>query len=302
MKDLKGGNCLITGAASGIGRSLALGLTREGMNLFLVDLDMAGLEAVKEEIGRAGGRALTARCDVSNFDEIKALELDARARMGEIDLLVNNAGIAGAGLAEELDPVDWMKVLEINTWSIIYSVRAFLPAMIKRGRGHIVNTGSGAGVVGIPYHIQYVVSKFAVVGLSEALYSEIKHVHPGIDVSVICPSYLKTRIIDRTNVKLPSKLVPEITAEEFGKRTEEFKKYFWERYNKQGMSVEKAVDIYIKGIKKGNLYIFDTAQLRVALVIKGLSDRLYRKILRREGYGHLKMIKDTFSDMGIKVS
>lgn len=301
MKDLKGKNCLITGAASGIGRSLALGLAREGMKLFLVDLDMNGMEEVKKEIEENGGQALTGRCDVSSYEEITNLEKDAASRMGHIDLLINNAGIAGAGLVEELEPDEWKRVLDINTWSIIYSVRAFLPAMIERGSGHIVNTGSGAGVVGIPYHIQYVVSKFAVVGLSEALYSELKHVYPGINVSVICPSYLNTRIIDRTNIKLPSKMVMDISEEEFNQRIEEFKKLFWVRYNQKGMSLDKAVGKYISGIKKNKLYIFDTPQLNFALFLKGVSDYLYRMVLRHEGRGHLKMIRDTLSDMGIKV-
>src|SRR5690606_10819240 len=140
--------------------------------------------------------ACSFRCDVSVYEEVLTLETAARAAMGPVDLLINNAGIAAAGLVEELEPHEWTRVVEVNFWSIVYAVRAFLPGMIERGHGHIVNTASGAGVVGIPYHIQYVVSKFAVVGLTEALYSEIKHAYPGIDVSMICPSYLNTRIID----------------------------------------------------------------------------------------------------------
>jgi len=301
MKDLKGKNCLLTGAASGIGRIMAHELTREGMKLMLVDLDMDGLEKVKAEVENMGGEATTARCDVSSFDETMALEEEARSRMGHVDLLINNAGIAGAGLVEELDPSEWKKVFDVNTWSIVYAARAFLPAMIERGSGHFVSTGSGAGIVGIPYHIQYVVSKFAVVGISEAIYSEIKHVYPGIDVSVICPSYLNTRIIDRTEVRLPTKFVSDITEEEFNERIEEFKKHFWVKYNKKGMPVEKAVKKYVKGIKKGKLYIFDDPQLNFALFLKGVSDRLYRMALRREGRGHLDMIRDTFKDMGVTV-
>jgi NAD(P)-dependent dehydrogenase (short-subunit alcohol dehydrogenase family) len=213
MKDLRGKNALVTGAASGIGRALSLALAREGMTLFLVDLDTAGMATLATEIEGVGGRAFTARCNVARYDEVLALADDAQARMGPVDLLVNNAGIGGAGLVEELEPEAWQQVFDVNTWSIVYAVRAFLPAMIARGTGHIVNTGSGAGIVGIPYHIQYVVSKFAVVGLTEALYSEIKHAHPGIDISVICPSYLNTRIIDRTDIQLPAKLVSGIDAD-----------------------------------------------------------------------------------------
>lgn len=301
MRDLQGKNCLITGAASGIGRSLARGLADEGMRLLLVDLDMDGLEKVRQEIEHVGGFVRTARCDVSSFDEMKNLEADARARMGSLDLLINNAGIAGAGFVEELEPQDWKRVFDVNTWSIIYSVRAFLPAMIERGSGHIVNTGSGAGVVGIPYHIQYVVSKFAVVGLTEALYSELKHVYPGIDISVICPTYLNTGIIDRTEMRLSSKLAVDLDGEALNGRIEEFKKRFWVKYTGRGMSVDRAVAKYIAGIRKGKLYIFDRRQMNFALFLKGVSDSLYRMALRHEGRGHLGMIQDTLSEMGIRI-
>ena len=128
MKDLRGKKCIVTGAASGIGRSLARGLAREGMQLLLVDIDLAGLEKVSREIEQERGRALVAKCDVSSFDEIKKLEEDARARLGHVDLLINNAGRGGVnGLVEELDPADWARVLDVNLWSIIYSVRTFLP-------------------------------------------------------------------------------------------------------------------------------------------------------------------------------
>lgn len=299
MKDLRGKRALVTGAASGIGRALALALAREGMDLLLVDLDGEGAQSAAAEIAAMGRRALAARCDVSDHAAVRALADDAEARLGPVDLLVNNAGIGGAGLVEELEPDEWKRVFEVNTWSIVYAVRAFLPRMIARGHGHIVNTGSGAGIVGIPYHIQYVVSKFAVVGITEALYSEIKHVHPGIDISVICPTYLNTRIIDRTDIRLPAKLVPAAHAADFEARKEEFKRHFWVRYNKHSMDLDRAVARYVRGIRQGRLYIHDSPRLRVAQVIKGLSDAAYRAVLRREGRGHLDMIAGALRDMGI---
>lgn len=299
MKELRGKNCLITGAASGIGRALASGLAREGMRLFLADRDTLGLYCTASEIEKGGGTAFTFTCDVSVFDEIKAMQEAAELCMGPVDLLVNNAGIAAAGLVEEMEPDEWKRVFDVNTWSIVYAVRAFLPGMLARGSGHIVNTGSGAGVVGIPYRIQYVASKFAVTGLTEALYSEIKHLHPGINVSVICPSYLNTRIIDRTDLKLPASMLANVHEEEFARRMDEFKLHYWKRYNQQSMSMEQAVRRYIAGIKKDRLYIYDSQQLRLALAIKAVSDSLYRMVLRREGKKHLNMIRSTLNDMGI---
>jgi len=301
MKDLSGKNCIVTGAASGIGRSLALGLSREGMHLLLVDIDLAGLEEVCREIGQEGGHALVARCDVSSFDEIKKLEEDARSRLGHVDLLINNAGRGGVnGHVEEFDPSDWARVLDVNLWSIIYSVRTFLPAMIERGCGHIVNTASAAGVFALPYGNPYVVSKFAVIGLTECLYSEIKHAHPGIDVSVICPTGVKTSILDSVEYRLPTKLVTGITEEEFNQRTDEYRKFFYDNVKDLAFDVDKAAKKYIAGIKKGRLYIFDTFLLNLALSAKG-NDTLYRWALRFVARDQLKRMKAAYTQMGIKV-
>lgn len=299
MKNLRGRNCLITGAASGIGRSLALGLAGEGMTLMLVDINLSGLEKVKKEIEDMGGRAYAAKCDVSSFDELKALEADARARLGAVDLLINNAGRGGvAGLVEELDPRDFKQVLDVNLWSVLYSVRTFLPGMIERGTGHIVNVASGAGVVGLGYGIAYVVSKFGVVGYTEALYSEIKHVHPGIDVSIICPTGVRTNIFDRVVHRMPRKLVAGVTEDEFQQRIEEYRRILFESEWPNALDPDKAAKKYIKGIKKGKLYIFDTIILTMALFAKS-NDTLYRWALRQTAGKKLKLIKDALTQMGI---
>jgi short-subunit dehydrogenase len=300
MKKLKGKNCLITGAASGIGRSLAFGLAKEGLNLFLADIDMEGLEKVRAEIEKSGTRVFTAKCDVSKYEDLQKLSDEFSSKMGDVDLLINNAGIAGAGLIEDLGLEDWKYVMEVNAWSIIYSIMVFLPRIMERGTGHIVNTSSGAGIVGIPYHAQYIASKFTVVGITEALYSEIKHVHKDINVSMICPTFLKTNIIDRTPITIPYKLLRDEDKKEVEARMDEFKAIFWEKYTEGAPSVDKAVKKYIKGIKKNKLYIFDMVQLRVAMILKGICEPLYKFVLRSEGTRHLKMIKESFAEMGIQ--
>ena len=173
MKKLKGKNCLITGAASGIGRSLAILLAKEGMNLCIVDIDTDNLESVRKEIDDLGANVYSRRCDVSKLEEIQKIADEFYEKLGDVDLLINNAGVAGGGFIKDISYEEWKRVLDVNLWSIIYSVNVFLPKMLERGSGHFVNTGSGAGIIGLPYHIHYVASKFAVVGLTEALYSEL---------------------------------------------------------------------------------------------------------------------------------
>lgn len=302
MKRLRGKNCLITGAASGIGRHLAYGLAREGMNLYLADMDTDGLERVRGEIEKYGGKVFTGRCDVSKYRDLENVAEAFYSLLGDMDVLVNNAGIAGAGLIEDISLEDWKHVMDVNAWSIIYSIRVFLPRMMERGTGHIVNTGSGAGIVGIPYHAQYIASKFTVVGITEALYSEIKHTHRDMHFSVICPTYLRTNIIDRTPVSIPYSLLTKDGKVEIEGRMDEFKSIFWEKYTKGAPAVDRVVKKYIRGIKRNKLYIFDMARLRLAMVLKGICEPLYRLVLRSEGKRHLKMIKDSLAEMGIQTT
>jgi len=252
MKRLRGKNCLITGAASGIGRHLAYGLAREGMNLYLADLDTDGLARVREEIDKYGVKVFTGRCDVSKHGDLEKVAEAFYSLLGDMDVLVNNAGVAGAG------------------------------------------------IVGIPYHAQYIASKFTVVGITEALYSEIKHTHRDLHFSVICPTYLRTNLIDRTPVSIPYSLLTKGGKEEIEGRMDEFKSIFWGKYTKGAPAVDRVVKKYIRGIKKNKLYIFDMARLRLAMVLKGICEPLYRLVLRSEGKRHLKMIEDSLTEMGIQ--
>jgi len=295
MSALRGKSCVITGAASGIGRAMAFGLHREGMRLVLADLNLQGAEEAAAEIRALGGEARAFRCDVSRQADIETLAAFA----GETYMLVNNAGIGSGGLVDELTPEDWKPNIDVNLWSIIYAVRTFLPGMIAQGTGHIANVGSGAGIVGIPYHIPYVVSKFAVTGLTEALYSELCESQPGIGVSLVCPYFLQTRIIDRSEIQIPTRLLAPEHREEAQRRMDEFKAIFWKKYTLRALPVERAVARYIRGIKRRRLYIFDNPVLHVAQMIKALPGPAYRWVLRSEERRHIQLIRESFEKMGI---
>ena len=300
MGKLKNKNCVITGAASGIGRCLAIGLAKEGMNLFMADIEMANLEKVKKEIEEIGVTVFIGKCDIAKYEDFENLAKEVYSRLGDVDLLINNAGIAGYGLMESLELAEWKRVLDVNLWGIIHSLKAFLPRMLERGSGHIVNTGSGSGVVGIPYHIHYVASKFAVVGISEGLYSELSH--RGIKVSVICPTQLRTNIIDRTTINLAHDFIEDENQRELIKqKSAEVKKLFWEKYTRNTQTVEQAARKYIQGIKKEKLYIFDARIVPFGMFVKAISQGLYKRILRREGEKSLKLIEEALSEAGINI-
>ena len=295
MKELKNKNCLITGAASGIGRSFALALAKEGMNLYITDINVEGLKKVKAESEELGATVYSDMCDVSKFEDFKTIAENFYSKLGDVDLLINNAGIAIAGGIESLEIEDWKKVLDVNLMSIIYSNKVFVPRMLERGSGHIVNVSSGSGLFGSSEPLPYITSKFAVVGLSEALFSRLKPA--GINVSVIVPTIIRTNIWNTSEIKTSPKLL-----EDFGK--EKIEKIYEEligQISKSGMSSNRAVKKYIRGIKKDQLYIFDNKTLLEILALKGRDLQEYEKFLVDYQVTNTKNMVEYFHKHGINI-
>ena len=197
MKDFQGKVAVVTGAASGIGRCMALDFARRGMKLVLADIEPEPLEAAGREAAALGAECATHSTDVSKLDSVLALADAAFERFGAVHVLCNNAGVSAGGVTlEATTHRDWQWVLGVNLWGVIHGLEAFLPRMIAQKQdGHIVNTGSILGlVVAWPRTGAYVASKFAVVGISESLALELEGT--GIGVSVICPSSVDTHIYE----------------------------------------------------------------------------------------------------------
>lgn len=193
--DLNGRVAVITGGASGIGRATALALAREGAEIVIADVNEWRLTEAEAEIAALGARVLAVRCDVSLDADVDNLATAALGHFGRIDLLMNNAGVVLRGVLEQISMADWEWVFQINTLGVVRGIRAFLPHMLARGSGYIVNTGSMAGLIALTGEgAPYVASKFAVVGLSEAL---ALYTRPrGIGVSVLCPAGVATNLAE----------------------------------------------------------------------------------------------------------
>jgi len=191
--EIAGKVAVITGAASGIGRATALALAREGADIVLSDIDRDGLEQVRAEIESLGRKAVTVRADVSKLADIENLFAASIAAMGRVDILMNNAGVHMMGPIENITLADWEWIVGINVWSVIYGIHVFLPHMLERGSGYIVNTGSMAGLNPVgEASIPYAATKCAVVGISEGLAGYLRP--KGIGVTVVCPSFVQTNI------------------------------------------------------------------------------------------------------------
>ncbi len=295
MKELKNKNCLITGAASGIGRSFALALAKEGMNLYITDINIEGLEKVKNEIEELGTKVYSDRCDVSKFEDFKVIAEKFYSKLGDVDLLINNAGIAIVGGIENLEIEDWKKVLDVNLMSIIYSLKVFVPRMIEKRSGHMVNVSSGSGIFGSTEPLPYITSKFAVVGLSEALFSRLKN--SGINVSVIVPTIINTNIWFASDIKISPKLLKDYGKEKIEKVYGELR----EEISKLGMSADRAVKKYIRGIKKNQLYIFDNKSLLEILSLKGRDLQEYENFLVEFQSTNAKNMVESFHKRGINI-
>lgn len=184
---------VITGGASGIGRATALALARLGSDVVVADVNARRLSETEAELAAFGRRVLALHCDVARDDDVERLAGTVLAELGRVDLLMNNAGVVLRGALEQIALSDWRWALEINLLGVVRGIRAFLEHMIERGSGHIVNTASAAGLFALTGEgAPYVASKFAVVGLSEALALYARPL--GVGVSVLCPGSVDTNL------------------------------------------------------------------------------------------------------------
>jgi NAD(P)-dependent dehydrogenase (short-subunit alcohol dehydrogenase family) len=197
--EIAGKVAVITGGASGIGKGTAQALARLGTHLILADVNDRRLAETGTELAALGSRVLTVHCDVAKEADVQQLAQVARQEMGQVDILMNNAGVVLRGALERISMADWQWAFDTNVLGVIHGIQAFLPEMIARGSGYIINTASISGLVALTGEgAPYIASKFAVVGLSEALalYARPK----GIGVSVLCPGSVDTHLDETERV------------------------------------------------------------------------------------------------------
>lgn len=250
IKTLQGKLCLITGAASGIGKATAFQAATEGARLVLTDINQDALQQVASVIRGLGGEVLEARTlDIAVYEEVRAFAEDLHQRFGSMDVLMNIAGISIWGTVETLSHEQWRRVVDINLMGPIHVIECFVPAMIQAGRGgHIVNVSSAAGLFGLPWHAAYSASKFGLRGVSEVLRFDLEQ--HGIGISLICPGGVDTGLVNTlevAGVDLQSPAVQKLKS----------------RFRKHAVSPDQAAQAIIQGIKKGRYMVFTSADIRV---------------------------------------
>jgi NAD(P)-dependent dehydrogenase (short-subunit alcohol dehydrogenase family) len=198
MKSFEGKTCIVTGAASGIGRCISGQLAASGATVFLADCNSALLEEAARHIIVAGGKAYAEPLDVTDSKAFARLVEKAASTTGKLDYLFNNAGIGVGGEAFSFEPEDWERVISVNLYGVISGVQAAYPLMVKQGSGHIVNVASVAGLFPLTGEISYTTSKYAVVGLTQALRAEAADL--GVKVSLVCPGKIETPIYQTAKI------------------------------------------------------------------------------------------------------
>ena len=239
---------MITGAGSGLGREIALRWAREGWQLALSDVNEAGLLETLQMARDAGGDGFTQRCDVRDYSQLTAFAQACEEKLGGIDVIVNNAGVASGGFFSELSLEDWDWQIAINLMGVVKGCKAFLP-LLEKSKGKIVNIASMAALMQGPAMSNYNVAKAGVVALSESLLIELKMQE--VSVHVVCPSFFQTNLLDSFRGPTPA------MKAQVGKLLES-----------SPINAEQIADYIYQEISKGEFMILPHEQGRMAWALK----------------------------------
>jgi short-subunit dehydrogenase len=266
----EGSAAAITGAASGIGRALALELAGRGCDLALADLDSAGLESVAKEITAARPRRVTIRTvDVADPKQIQDFAAAAIADHPTLNLLFNNAGVALLGQFDEFDPTQMEWLMDINFWGVVRGTRAFLEHLRSRPQAHIINISSIFGIIAPAGQSAYAASKFAVRGFSEALRHELAAGKSTVRLSVVHPGGVKTNIARKA--RTGTQLRESVSMSEVGDRFERLAR----------TTPAAAAQRIIRGVERNEPRILVGGDAKILDIIQRLGPATYWALLSR---------------------
>ena len=258
MRELKGKVAAVTGAASGLGRAMALALADEGMHVALGDV--TDTSEVFAEVERKGVAALSMKLDVSRAQEVEAFAELIDQELGGAHVVCNNAGVSPLGAAWETSLGDWQWIIGVNLWGVIHGVKSFVPRLIARNQGHVVNTASVAGIINPPGSGAYNVTKHAVVALSETLHHDLRERNCAVGVSVLCPAYVPTGIADSERNR-PAGLEPTVKSKETLAREALLKK----AVASGRLSADDVARAVVQAVKEERFYILTHPRIKGAI-------------------------------------
>jgi NAD(P)-dependent dehydrogenase (short-subunit alcohol dehydrogenase family) len=267
VPELRGKRCLITGAASGIGRATALAAAAHGAELFLTDLHEEPLARVVEEVRAAGGTvAHAAPADVADHEAVVALGIAIHAAHGAMDVVMNVAGIATWGTIDRLEHRHWRRVVDVNLMGPISVLECFVPPMIAAGRGgQLVNVSSAAGLFGLPWHAPYSAAKFGLRGVSEVLRFDLERHRIG--VTLVCPGAVHTPLTGTVTIVGVDRERPDIRA-------------LIERFERRAVSPEHVAACILDGVVRNRYLVFTSPDIRWSFWLQGKWAKPYELTMR----------------------
>ena len=263
-----GKRCLVTGAASGIGRSTALRLAAQGAELYLTDRNPDGLELTVADARALGAQVPAYRTlDIADYDEVAAFAADIHAAHPSMDVVLNIAGVSAWGTVDRLTHEQWSKMVAINLMGPIHVIETFVPPMIAAGRGgRLANVSSAAGLVALPWHAAYSASKYGLRGVSEVLRFDLARHRIG--VSVVVPGPVKTPLVNTVEIAGVDREDPRVAR--------------WvDRFGGRAVSPEQAAEKILAGIAKNRYLIYTSQDIRALYAFKRLAWWPYSLAMRQ---------------------
>jgi NAD(P)-dependent dehydrogenase (short-subunit alcohol dehydrogenase family) len=271
-RELRDQKVFLTGAASGIGRAVALQAAAEGASVFLTDLDADGLAATAAKVRETGGSVPFAEpADVSDHEAVRRLARRLTAEHGAMDVVMNIAGISRWGTVMSLTHDDWRRLVEINLMGPIHVIEELVPPMVDRGRGgHLVNVSSAAGIIGMPWHAAYSASKFGLRGVSEVLRFDLRR--HGIGVSLVCPGAVATPLTETIHVAGVDKSTPAFRRAQA-------------HFRKRAATPEQAAAAILEGVRRNRYWVYTSADIRFAHALQRHLPFAYNGLMRAMSWG-----------------
>jgi NAD(P)-dependent dehydrogenase (short-subunit alcohol dehydrogenase family) len=262
MHDLTERIAVVTGAASGIGHALAERFAAEGMRVVLADIEEEALARAEATLRAGGATTLAVRTDVGRAADVETLAQKTLSRFGALHVVCNNAGVGGdAAPAWEQTLDGWRWVVDVNLWGVIHGIRTFVPLLLEqRTEGHVVNTASMAGHLAMPMLSPYHATKFAVVSLSECLHHELTMSRAQVGVSVLCPGFVRTRIMSSERNR-PGPPPPDRSLSEAAQAL----RSAYEAMIESGLPPERVAGCVVEAIRTRRFWIFPHPELLPAI-------------------------------------
>lgn len=269
MKNLQDRVAVVTGAASGIGRALAIGLAKKGCHLALADVNEVGMRETAQLVAATGRNVSQHVVDVSNRARMEALPEEVIAAHGHVHIVANNAGVAVAAKLQDQSIEDFEWLIGINFWGVVYGCKFFLPYLQREPEGHLVNISSVFGLVGIPTQTSYCASKFAVRGFSESLWCELQGTSVG--VTSVHPGGISTNIV---------------AAARYAGVPDGFQEKLVRQFRERAMPPEKCAKQIIKAVEQNQMRVLITPETHIADGFKRLFPTATQAII---SFGHRRM-------------